>query len=87
MAGDKPGPPRKTSDYDLLRQIQLVPFPAAVTTDVSNNVEIDQRQVVNRLDELEDRGYVKSKVAGDRGRLWALTTEGEEYVAEHHGCQ
>lgn len=76
---NKRGPERTVSDDRILLEILLARGPAAFSSEITDEVPLTRQQVSTRLENLEEEGFVASKLASGR-RLWWLTDKGEERV-------
>lgn len=78
----KPGPDPRVSKTEILREMRLSPDPVVTATEVAERTGYSGSSVNNKLDELVDEGFVKSKQAGARAVVYWLTDEGREELAK-----
>ena len=74
--GDDPSTPGRkprVSDGDILKTFRATDDPVLSTADVAERLPIKRRATLNRLEALEDRGRLDSKVIGGRNRVWWVT--------------
>jgi len=78
-----PGPGRKptVSDVDILREFALCPDPFMHATEVAEAIDLSRQGAHKRLDQLQEDGYLDSKMTGGT-RNWWLTDEGRNYLSE-----
>lgn len=74
------GAPRKISDEELLERVREVAIPVASSGEISEDLDVIQKTVEKRLDELHERGLVERKKVG-RAWAWWITEEGESYLS------
>jgi predicted transcriptional regulator len=77
MAGRK----RKVADSDILRVFALSPDPVLVASEVAEEVDMTRQGVFNRLQELEERGFVGSAMKSS-ARVWWITPEGKRHLSD-----
>lgn len=77
------GPGRKptVSDVEILREFALCPDPFMHATELSDAMDMSRQGVHNRLEQLQEEGYLDSKMTGGT-RNWWLTDEGRNYISE-----
>lgn len=74
------GRDRVIEDERILLEFILTDSPALFTSEIAENVSLTRQRLGDRLKELEELGYVKSKKASGR-RLWWITDEGSMEIA------
>lgn len=74
------GPDRTVSNDRLLLEFVLRPDPAFFASEFTTAVGLTRQTIDRRLKELEEQGYVDSKIAGP-GRIWWITDSGRDRVA------
>jgi len=77
-----PGRNPTISDADLLREVRLLPDPVVTATEVSEAIDMTRQGAYNRLSELVDAGYLRSKQVGSRAVVYWLTEQGKNLAAE-----
>lgn len=78
MGGRKP----TVEDEVILRLIALAPWPVVTAPDLAEKLGMTQQGAYSRLKQFENSGLVRSKLVGANARVWWLTDEGKEIVAE-----
>lgn len=68
--------PEKVSDRELLGALTMIDDPVATSAEVSAIVGLDDSQVRRRMPDLIEAGYVDTKKAGARARVYWLTKQG-----------
>lgn len=68
------GRPPETSDREYLRLLQESEEPVLFTSEVAAAVGVTQQGAYNRLQELQERGFLDSKKGQER--VWWLTDRG-----------
>lgn len=71
------GRPKQTPDDEILREVYLHDDPALIAKELTNSLDMSRQGIHDRLEELEDGGWVNSKVPG-RDRIYWLTNDGIE---------
>jgi len=77
----KRGPDRKVSDERILLEFVLSSDPVYTASEFEDRFPLTRQQISSRLNEMQDKGYVTSKMASGR-RFWWITDEGREFVAD-----
>ncbi|RLM83846.1 ArsR family transcriptional regulator [Halobellus sp. Atlit-38R] len=76
MAGRK----RQVNDSDILRVFALSPDPVLVASEVAEEIDMTRQGAFNRLQKLEEEGFVKSAMKSS-ARVWWITPEGKHQIA------
>lgn len=77
------GRPKTVPDEDILRQFRDAEAPFLFTTELAELIDMSQQGAYNRLQELEEAGYLKSKSMSPKSsRAWWLTTAGHELLRD-----
>jgi DNA-binding MarR family transcriptional regulator len=76
-----PGRKPTVSDTEILRIFVVNPDPVFLASELTDELDMSRQGIHNRLDELEERGYLNSKTAGGRRMFW-VTQEGRAFFAE-----
>jgi DNA-binding IclR family transcriptional regulator len=78
-----PDPGRKptVSDVEILREFALCPDPFMHATELTETLDLSRQGVHNRLEKLQEKGYLDSKMTGGT-RNWWLTSDGRNYLSE-----
>jgi len=78
-----PDPGRKptVSDVEILREFALCPDPFMHATELTETLDLSRQGVHNRLETLQEKGYLDSKMTGGT-RNWWLTDDGRNYLSE-----
>lgn len=79
MAG--PGREKTVSDVEILRLFVVTPEPAFMASEFIDDLDMTRQGILQRLDQLESEGYLRSKEAGGRRLFW-ITHTGKRYVFE-----
>lgn len=74
------GRSKKIEDREILEQIALSPDPVVTAPELADRTDYKTDGVRNRLGDLEDKGWVKSRHVGARAIIWWLTPEGREQL-------
>lgn len=75
------GRKKTVSDVEILRQFAYSPDPAFFATEFTDEFDMSRQGVLARLDDLEDRGFLRSKKASGRRVFW-ITHDGLEKVSQ-----
>ncbi|MCQ4334993.1 FaeA/PapI family transcriptional regulator [Natronomonas sp. F2-12] len=67
---DGPGRKPKITDDNILAVFRSSSDPVLTTSEVASEFEITHRGVRDRLDQLEQKGQLKSKNVGARAKVW-----------------
>jgi len=65
-----PGPDPSDTEIDLLRYVQMTPYPFAKVEDVDEHTTVGYKQTRNRLDELVDAGDLNVRKVGNVNLYW-----------------
>jgi len=65
-----PGPQPADTEVDLLRYVQMTPYPFAKVDDVDQHTSVGYKQTRNRLDELESKGLLNVRKVGNVNLYW-----------------
>lgn len=65
-----PGPDPADTEIDLLRYVQMTPYPFAKVEDVDEHTTVGYKQTRNRLDGLVDRGDLNVRKVGNVNLYW-----------------
>jgi len=76
----EPGRKPTVSDTEILRFFVINPDPVFLASELTEFLDLSRQGVHNRLDELEEKGYLDSKTAGGRRMFW-ITPEGQAFFA------
>lgn len=77
----KRGRKKTISDVEILRHFAHSPDPAFVATEFTDDFDMSRQGVLSRLDDLEDQGLLRSKMASGRRIFW-ITHSGLEAVSQ-----
>lgn len=69
---DRPGPDPKVSDEQILKLFRNSPDPVLTASEIADQVDLTRRNVLDRLKDLEDEGFLVSKKVGSRSTVWWL---------------
>ena len=72
----KPGPDPKVTKLDILKEIRLAYPPVQTPKALSERLEISNTAISNKLEEIEDKGWVQSERVG-RARVYWITDAGK----------
>jgi Mn-dependent DtxR family transcriptional regulator len=75
------GPNRRVSALDVLEVMVASSDPAFFTSELADELDTTAQTIRNRIDELEDNGYVDVKRDGRSMIIW-LTQEGYEHYVD-----
>lgn len=70
------------NDIVYLRVFIEHPDPVLTATEVASERGVSQQGAHDKLQKLQDSGYVRSKKTGSRSRVWWITTDGREAYRE-----
>jgi len=70
------GRSKKIGDIELLKAIATAPDPFVTAPEMADRLDYSKDGVRNRLEELEDAGWVERRDVGARATVWWLTREG-----------
>lgn len=65
-----PGRPPEVTDDEILNVFETAAEPVLTASEVAERLPIERRGVLTRLDDLEERGFLRSKKAGGRSTVW-----------------
>jgi len=77
-----PGPEPADTALDLLRYVQMTPYPFAKVDDVNKHTSVGYKQTRNRLDELESDGYLNVRKVGNVNLYW-LSDKGSSRLRDN----
>jgi len=60
----KPGPDRRISDSDFLREIAVAPDPIVTANELTDRLDYSRAGVNNILDEMVEDGYISTSELG-----------------------
>lgn len=96
IAGSELDPNLKVQDAAIIEAFAVLDHEVVTSTEIHEHVDLSQKQVRRRLDDLADRGIVESRKPG-RDRLWWLVADVREpitvqypllrYVRDHISVQ
>jgi predicted ArsR family transcriptional regulator len=70
LMGDGPGRPPDVTDEEILEVFKQSTDPVLTASEVSEQLSIERRGVLSRLNNLEEQGYLRSKKVGGRSSVW-----------------
>ena len=73
------GRPESVSDDRLLLELLIYPDRAVFTSELSDELDVTNQTVRERMEELHDEGKVSIDSVGN-GNLYRLTDEGKQYI-------
>jgi DNA-binding MarR family transcriptional regulator len=71
----------KHSDEELLMEIALAPDPFVTATELASRTDYSRDGALKRLEELEGKGWVRSRTVGANAVVWWLTTPGRDRLS------
>lgn len=74
------GRAKKMSDREILSVIVSRPDPVVTASELTDHTEYKIDGIRERLEELEDGGYVRSRDVGARSKIWWITTAGRDLI-------
>ncbi|MFD1588544.1 MarR family transcriptional regulator [Halorientalis brevis] len=74
----KPGPNRRVSDREFLREMAIAPDPIVTANELSERLDYSRAGVNNILDEMVEKGFVIEREVGSRAKVYWLTREGRK---------
>ena len=77
-----PGPDPADTEIDLLRYVQMTPYPFAKVEDVDEHTTVGYKQTRNRLDDLVDRGDLNVRKVGNVNLYW-LSDNGSDRLRDN----
>jgi len=70
-----PGRPPEFTDEEILKIFISANDPVLTASEVAERLSVGRRGVLSRLENLEDKGFLKSKKVGARSTVWWLPGE------------
>ena len=70
MDDDGPGRPPEVTDDEILDAFKTADEPVLTASEVADRLPIERRGLLTRLDDLEERGFLRSKKTGGRSAVW-----------------
>ena len=70
MGDDGPGRPPEVTDDEILTVFDTAATPVLTAPEVAEQLPIERRGLLARLDDLEERGFLRSKKTGGRSTVW-----------------
>lgn len=70
MASDGPGRPPEVTDDEILSTFEAADEPVLTASEIAERLPIERRGLLTRLDNLETRGFLRSKKTGGRSAVW-----------------
>ncbi len=67
---DGPGRPPKVTDEEILDVFKSNNSPVLTASEIADHLTVGRRGMLTRLENLEERGYLKSKKVGGRSTVW-----------------
>lgn len=67
--------PRQVTDEDILTVFHELDDPVLTTKEISNELPISRRAILNRLNSLNDEGLLRKKDCGGKVIIWWPTEE------------
>ncbi|ATW88787.1 hypothetical protein halTADL_2039 [Halohasta litchfieldiae] len=67
---DGPGRPPEVTDEEILDTFKDSNDPILTASEVANQLTVGRRGILTRLENLEQRGYLRSKKVGGRSTAW-----------------
>ena len=74
------GRSKKIGDLELLNAIAGSPDPVVTAPELSDKLGYSNDGVRNRLKELENQNWVRSREVGSRAVVWWITTKGRDQL-------
>jgi DNA-binding MarR family transcriptional regulator len=78
----KPGPDRRISESEFLREIAVAPGPIVTANELTDRVDYSAGGVNDILDDMVEAGYVEEREVGARAKVYWLTKKGREKAAQ-----
>lgn len=75
------GPTKKHSDEEILRLVAASEHFVVVPSDLESDLDYTRQQILNRLTNLAEDGYLQSRQVGGRSRVFKITDEGIRRIA------
>lgn len=75
----KPGPDPTVTQEDILKEIRLAYAPVKTPKDLSEQLDISNTAVSNKLQDMEEKGWVDSERVG-RARVYWVTDAGRHHI-------
>jgi len=70
MGDNGPGRPPEVTDDEILTVFDTAATPVLTAPEVAEQLPIERRGLLARLDDLEERGFLRSKKTGGRSTVW-----------------
>ena len=83
MAGRK----RTVTDLTILCEFLLSSDPVQTSSELVDPLDMTRQGVHSRLQSLEELGYLDSKEAGSKARVWWITDAGRSYVDQNRSAE
>ena len=75
-------PSLSDSSLRYLDAVANNPDPVVTTTEIAEKLEVTQQAVYNSFKELEQKGMLRSKKVGARSKVWWLSIQGRQALAD-----
>ena len=77
------GPDPKHSDEEILKLFRDTADPVLFASEVAESLSTTRQTVYNRMVELLEKGYVRTKKAGKRSRIYWISYEGMKHLEDY----
>jgi predicted ArsR family transcriptional regulator len=67
---DGPGRPPAVTDDEILTVFETSTDPVLTASEVAEQLPIERRGILTRLADLEEQGFLRSKIVGARSTVW-----------------
>jgi len=78
------GRDKTISDAEILHYFATSDKPVLNVSRLTEEIDMTRQGIYNRLEALEDDGYLDSMTVGASAKVWWLTDAGKQYVRDHY---
>jgi len=78
------GREKTVSDAKFLYYFAVSDTPVLTVSRLEGEIDLTRQGIYNRLEDLQEHGYLKSMNVGASAKVWWLTDDGEQYVQTHY---
>jgi len=78
------GRDKTVSDAKFLYYFAVSDKPVLNVSRLESEIDMTRQGIYNRLEDLQERGLLKSMNVGASAKVWWLTDDGEQYVQDYY---
>jgi predicted ArsR family transcriptional regulator len=78
------GRDKTISDAKFLYYFAVSDKPVLTVSQLEEKIDLTRQGIYNRLEDLQQNGYLKSMNVGASAKVWWLTDDGEQYVQDRY---